>query len=714
MATATAILKTRPVSIVIPDGSVTNAKQADMAAGTFKLRPAGSGDGPPVNGSSVQAKEILGLSSTDLKSDYGATMDGTTSDADAMQAALDAGLHFTIPEGVVVINAEVLVTNKHISFSGAGKNRTFIKLTGSSASKIKAMFTDNRVDFRRLVSIKGVTFLTGSDVHTPLDLYWNPQRIVRGRTVDLEDVGWAVVDDSEGSGQRFVKLAKLTNALGVSIRNFEVNGAREDDTGNGFLFDGGCIAITIQDYHCFYGDVLVEFGYHNVSMVYYKAITPGSAFELFERLTGGTSGARGTWIGYRGASEYTDASDSSAVWGCVYVGLDHDSANFVKGEVISDETGNSATITAVGVSCFSGEGLQIGDGEVVGYNKRLAYLPPRHAAQWGITMRLRGHTNVREIDCDVRMCRGLRYDCEILNYLGNTDSRAVNLDSVDGVSICVMADIGVNTPEVVTLADVNGWTVQGSVVQAGYTSLVKFLNANVFGGLARGNVSLGTALFEGEEIIPIYLPGENFTYQMQELTAVAVLTAGTGYAVGDLLVPDNTGKCGYNYGNNALLVQVTSINGSGGITGARIIAPGIYNENPANGCAMLVTPGSGGSGGTFTWTFSNRSSPSLPGNVLEGAIGYTGTGDMYGEASGLAISIGANSSGGVYTQFSVPGLRSGDLCHVQADPDISPVIVRARYDADDTVRVEYINPTTSSSTPSAHTLRVWAKKAKAG
>lgn len=70
----------------VANGSVTNAKLADMAAATFKLRAAGSGTGPPIDGTPAQAKTALAIANTDVSglgtlSTQSGTFSGTHSGA---------------------------------------------------------------------------------------------------------------------------------------------------------------------------------------------------------------------------------------------------------------------------------------------------------------------------------------------------------------------------------------------------------------------------------------------------------------------------------------------------------------------------------------------------------------------------------------------------------------------------------------------------------
>lgn len=68
---------------LVPDDYVTNAKLADMAEATFKMRAAGAGTGDPIDGTAAEAKTALAL----VKADVGLGNVDNTSDATKNSAA---------------------------------------------------------------------------------------------------------------------------------------------------------------------------------------------------------------------------------------------------------------------------------------------------------------------------------------------------------------------------------------------------------------------------------------------------------------------------------------------------------------------------------------------------------------------------------------------------------------------------------------------------
>lgn len=97
-------------------------------------------------------------------------------------------------------------------------------------------------------------------------------------------------------------------------------------------------------------------------------------------------------------------------------------------------------------------------------------------------------------------------------------------------------------------------------------------------------------------------------YQPQVVATVTIVAAGTGYTVGEGLgLAGGTASTyvpplGQSYNNVAGLI-VTSVNGSGGITGVAITSPGSYKTNPASPNAVTGLTGSGASIGL---TFVNQ------------------------------------------------------------------------------------------------------------
>lgn len=71
---------------VIPVGSITNARMADMPAATFKVRLDGAGDGPPVDATATQARQLAGMNPAFLAAPNGSD-NGVFDNAAAFNAA---------------------------------------------------------------------------------------------------------------------------------------------------------------------------------------------------------------------------------------------------------------------------------------------------------------------------------------------------------------------------------------------------------------------------------------------------------------------------------------------------------------------------------------------------------------------------------------------------------------------------------------------------
>jgi len=92
--------------------------------------------------------------------------------------------------------------------------------------------------------------------------------------------------------------------------------------------------------------------------------------------------------------------------------------------------------------------------------------------------------------------------------------------------------------------------------------------------------------------------GEHFELHNRTVSAVAVNAAGSGYAVGDFVTATGTGA-------ETATFQVTSVDGSGGITGLDIIYGGAYNTDPTTTANALVTATGSGSSATADLTLTN-------------------------------------------------------------------------------------------------------------
>jgi hypothetical protein len=79
------------ITAVVIDASISNTKLASMAAGTFKMRAAGSGSGAPIDGTAAQAKAALAITASDVTGlGSAATQNSTAFDAAGSAAAAQA------------------------------------------------------------------------------------------------------------------------------------------------------------------------------------------------------------------------------------------------------------------------------------------------------------------------------------------------------------------------------------------------------------------------------------------------------------------------------------------------------------------------------------------------------------------------------------------------------------------------------------------------
>ena len=127
----------------IVDGAVTNAKLADMAEATFKMRAAAAGTGDPIDGTAAQARAVLSLS-INVKN-YGAVGDGVTDDtssiASAVTAAHAANVPIYFPTGTYITGK--ITFTEAIQIFGDGPGLTIIKLKDTTND---ALFYASSVD----------------------------------------------------------------------------------------------------------------------------------------------------------------------------------------------------------------------------------------------------------------------------------------------------------------------------------------------------------------------------------------------------------------------------------------------------------------------------------------------------------------------------------------------------------------------------------------
>ena len=95
----------------------------------------------------------------------------------------------------------------------------------------------------------------------------------------------------------------------------------------------------------------------------------------------------------------------------------------------------------------------------------------------------------------------------------------------------------------------------------------------------------------------------------------SIAASGAGYVVGDV-IPVAGGTVGERL--TPASIEVTAINGSGGVTGARLFEPRSYIVAPSN---PVATSGGTGSGATFNLTWSNATSEQ-PSAVVEASHGW--------------------------------------------------------------------------------------------
>lgn len=212
---------------LIPVGSITNARMADMPAGTFKLRKLADGDGPPGDYDADTAKEELGLGNVDNTADankplstpmlsrlaqYETTVLRLCNVASPalvtsalLQAALDAAPtleHLKYVPGDYAHDAQITFTDRNMTLEFPGAGTTLIDWNGGSAGY---RFNDTAETFD---DMKMFSVLGGAEHKTTtfgtrrlFDARWlpRPYLVPGAASITTEDViatgaDWAAAD----------------------------------------------------------------------------------------------------------------------------------------------------------------------------------------------------------------------------------------------------------------------------------------------------------------------------------------------------------------------------------------------------------------------------------------------------------------------------------------------------------------------------------------
>jgi hypothetical protein len=146
---------------------------------------------------------------------------------------------------------------------------------------------------------------------------------------------------------------------------------------------------------------------------------------------------------------------------------------------------------------------------------------------------------------------------------------------------------------------------------------------------------------------------------------VALVNGGSGYAVGDV-IKDNGGGTG-----TALEITISSVNGSGAITGWYVSAVGNYSVYPANPVATAVVSSSG-TGATLTLNFP-QPDYYLDITTLTAPVLYVCT--AAGSKSGSTWAQISGGGGGNYagTYSNASAYSAGQIVRVQSSAAIGGV-----------------------------------------
>ncbi len=611
----------------------------------------------------------------------------------ACQAAVDAIGAFgvvVIPAGDFTLSGRVSWSNKTVLFQCAGIGTTNITMTGTNPG-FYCRHTNTTTTYCEYVGFKDVTFITaGNNAHIALDFGWNIINLVTRAYYQIDGVEFVVADPS--ATQSFKNTIKLTNAHAGSIEGYWVRGQQEGTVGNVLLYDGRCIANTLDDYHATYGDIAIKETWLEAVKIYHSGAGGWSPFSL---VTGATSGATGRWL--------------MAGSGTVYLSVE--SGQFAVGETITGG-GGSGVITGIQQSAMGCEGLCIGRGEVVGYNQAHHSQPPDYLTGWQITKKIENlHFNCRNIGINVR--RQFSLMVSGIEFIGSLGSVNVMMElsqmrelTIDGV----VSDLPAASTTAIALSSIYGGTISG-VTGVGNTGML-FRNFNVYDTVINGNslAQCATSL-AGEFInVPVFVPGGTVSETTTQVTGATIVNAGSGYAVNDLVVvyggAESAGQTEY-----CAVLKVASVNGSGGITGISVQSGGRYVYQPSNPVSTGRPSTYPGSGATFNLTWGAAASFTWRGSQVLGNLTTGGDHDIAGTGTNSAPSAVAAGSSATFLTVTVTGAKVSDYV-LECAPSaylnglrLLPVITAAN-----TVTVYYWNATGGSITPPAHDIFVTVRR----
>lgn len=106
---------TGKITAALVDGSIVNARLANMVQATFKMRAAAAGTGPPIDGTIAQAKAALALASTDLSDFTEAAQDAAGAlfaDSKSIDVTYDDAGNAESGEVIIAVQAQVSATSK--------------------------------------------------------------------------------------------------------------------------------------------------------------------------------------------------------------------------------------------------------------------------------------------------------------------------------------------------------------------------------------------------------------------------------------------------------------------------------------------------------------------------------------------------------------------------------------------------------------------------
>lgn len=278
---------------------------------------------------------------------FGAAVDGSTDDTTAINAALSMGVPIFVDGFSVWLGGNI--SDVPINIEGLAKGKTGFILNGNFNWKDNSTRLDGGLD----VALRKLTFKTTGQASN-LKFEWMPRPYFfndHGIFHDLE----FIIDDIEAD-QRWDNMLYCINGQGLDFRNISGNNERDDEENTGIRLQT-CLVSRLDN---------IDINYVNDSVV--ATATPCLIVNFSGQTTNFTDGDMITAPSGATGRLMRTVGDAGSTGDIIVIQTS--TINFAVSDVISDESGGSATIVAIDSSrTWAGEKLAIRGLEGVGVKR---------------------------------------------------------------------------------------------------------------------------------------------------------------------------------------------------------------------------------------------------------------------------------------------------------------------------------------------------------